>query len=215
MEELAAASSAWSGAEAPAAGAEGGKDAAALDKSDDELTTFVQGLGVAEDRFGRILSCADAPWRLHNGNLPHEEDPLWASCAFALWCLLKIRPAPSKLAGLRPALPAVAQSAPARVRWLAGELLLMLQLQGPKALGGNGMTPEGPEATPVATALSERGALELALREQVEHSKQVLHTELAQNATVIARQRQLTEERQQKVDILAEKARPLGTAMCA
>mmetsp|Transcript_126128 Transcript_126128/g.318337 ORF Transcript_126128/g.318337 Transcript_126128/m.318337 type:complete len:1019 (-) Transcript_126128:74-3130(-) len=163
-------------------------------KIEAELTAFFQSLGQNEDRFVRILNCADAPWRLNEGNLPNEESPLWACCTFALWCLLKMRPKPARLANLRMALPTVAQAAPHRARWLAGELLLMLQLQSPAHLGDN--SPFGEVDAVVEMTYQESAALEVALREQVDHSRQNLRLELEQNQVVISSQRALTQERQ-------------------
>merc|ERR1740138_686359 len=132
------------------------------DRSEADLVAFVQGLGSNEERLNRILCCADAPWRLCGGSLPDAENPLWSCCAFALWCLLKIKPKPSRLANLRLALPAVIQGSPYRARWLAAEVLLVLQLQAPATYGD--AASSGIEAL-AETTYQERAAMELALRE--------------------------------------------------
>jgi len=164
---------------------------------DQEVRTFVQGLGQSAERFARILTCAQAPWQQNQGQLPVEEHPLWAGATFSLWCLLRMRSDPARLADLRPALPAVAQGGPPRARWLAGELLLQLQLQVPAQL-----SPKMPEAM-VETCIQERGALESALQEMFEHSRSDLHAQLAENTQVIETQQRLIQERQQPLPITA------------
>eukprot|EP00435_Cladocopium_sp_Y103_P012649 s2843_g3.t1 len=163
---------------------------------DQEVRTFVAGLGQSAERFTRILTCAQAPWQQHNGQLPDEEHPLWAGATFSLWCLLRMRPDPARLADLRPALPAVAQGGPPRARWLAGELLLQLQLQVSAQLP----SPNSPEAI-VEMNIQERGALEFALQEMFEHTRSGLHSQLSESSQVIETQQRLIEERQQPLPI--------------
>jgi len=189
VEEMVSSSPAWASDSEGSIG-----DKVVGDKAEAELNTFLQGLGQNEERFARVLSCADAPWRLNAGNLPDEQSPLWACCAFALWCLLKMRPKPPRLSTLRMALPTVAQVAPHRARWLAGELLLMLQLQTPAQLSSN--SPFGEIDAVVDMTYQESVALEAALREQVSHSRESLRTELENDQEVISSQRVLAEERQ-------------------
>lgn len=165
---------------------------------DAELRSFVQGLGQSPDRFGRIVLCVEAPWRHHDG-LPGEESPLWAGCCFALWALLTMRPEPSRLQSLRSALPAVAQGAPAPARWLAGQLLLQLQLQVPADLSAAGA---GQQAI-VATSIQERGALEAVLLEEIEHSRQGLEAQLINSSEVIQAQQQLVDERRRALPMEA------------
>mmetsp|Transcript_65450 Transcript_65450/g.188563 ORF Transcript_65450/g.188563 Transcript_65450/m.188563 type:complete len:990 (-) Transcript_65450:77-3046(-) len=193
VEEMVALSPVWN----PDAAAKAGD--AEAEKAEADLAAFVQTLGQNEERLGRILSCADAPWRLNGGNLPTEDSPLWASCAFALWCLLKLRPKPNRLANLRLALPAVCQVAPPRVRWLAGELMLLLQLQSPTSLSDGGQF--GSIEAVVDVTFQESTALEVSLREQVEHTRQSLRADLEHNQSVISSQRQLTEERRCEVQL--------------
>eukprot|EP00439_Symbiodinium_sp_Y106_P031822 s1777_g3.t2 len=165
---------------------------------DAELRSFVQGLGQSPDRFGRIVLCVEAPWRHHDGP-PGEESPLWAGCCFALWALLTMRAEPSKLQSLRPALPAVAQGAPAPARWLAGQLLLQLQLQVPADLSAAGA---GQQAI-VETSIQERGALEAVLLEEIEHSRQGLEAQLINSSEVIQAQQHLVDERQRALPMEA------------
>eukprot|EP00931_Biecheleriopsis_adriatica_P035028 TRINITY_DN20191_c0_g2_i1.p1 TRINITY_DN20191_c0_g2~~TRINITY_DN20191_c0_g2_i1.p1 ORF type:complete len:992 (-),score=286.58 TRINITY_DN20191_c0_g2_i1:77-3052(-) len=185
---------------------ENGKETA----EDAELSQFVQGLGQSDERFSRILTCAQAPWQLHGGNLPGEDSPLWPGASFALWCLLKMRPKPPRLALLRPALPAVAQNAPMRVRWLAGEILLMLQLQVPSDLS----SVESDQPI-VEMTFQERAAMEAALLEQFEHGRRSLNSELHQSSKVIADQQGLAEERQRPLPLassLQDAAKAAGQA---
>ncbi|CAE7255927.1 unnamed protein product [Symbiodinium natans] len=159
---------------------------------DTELRSFVQGLGQSPDRFSRILLCVEAPWRHNDGSPPGEDSPLWPGCCFALWSLLAMRAEPTRLQSLRAVLPAVAQDAPAPARWLAGQLLLQLQLQVPADLSAAGA---GQEAI-VETSIQERAALEAALLEEIEHSRHGLQAQLATSSEVIQTQQHLVEERQ-------------------
>lgn len=165
-----------------------------------ELRSFINGLGSNDERFGRILNCAQAPWQLNDGTLPDENNPLWAGSCFALWCLLKMRPSPAKLKPLRPVLPALTQQAPVRARWLAGDLLLMLQLEVPADLST--CSEEGI----IETTYQERAGMESALMEQLQHGRHSLQGELAQSSQVIANQHCLVEERQHPL--------PLAVAEC-
>lgn len=196
LEELVSAAPVWTRETGDTA--EGGVPAL-VDKEEVELTAFIANLGQAEGRFGRILACVDTPWRLNNGTFPDENSPLWSCCAFALWCLLKLKPKPSRLGALRPALPAVAEGAPPRVRWLVGELLLLLQLQSPARLISEG--PTEVMDTLIETTFQERTALEVCLREQVEHSRHGLKMQLEQNQQVIQSFKGLTEERQRPLEL--------------
>eukprot|EP00913_Durusdinium_trenchii_P025687 g24108.t1 len=160
---------------------------------DVEVRNLVQGLGQNAERFGRILTCAQAPWEQNQGQLPDEGSPLWPGATFSLWCLLRMKPDPSRLSQLRPALPAVAQGAPPRARWLAGELLLQLQLQVPSQL-------DSKMDAIVETSIqdtSERTALELSLQEMFEHTRRSLQSELGESSQVIETQQRLLELRQQ------------------
>lgn len=190
VEEMVACSPGWCSSDS---------DGKGTDKAEAELAAFVQSLGSTEERLGRILACADAAWRLNGGNLPEEGNPLWACCAFALWCVLKIKPKPARIAQLRLALPAVVQVAPARARWLAGEVLLMLQLQLPKEVCS--ASSEGLEGIVEAT-FQERAALELALEQQVDHSRHKFAAGLEESSQVIAGQRGLADARQQPLELL-------------
>lgn len=204
LEELVASAPAWTKEGANALFAVPGKAAGEVpqlaDKDEAELTAFIQNLGQTEGRFLRIVSCAESPWRLNDNSLPDEDDPLWACSGFAFWCLLKLKPKPARLAALRPALPAVAQSAPARVRWLVGELLLMLQLQCPARLVNEGEDVD----SVVETTFRERAALEVSLREQVEHSRQGLKNRLDNNQRQIQSFKGLTEERQRPFELMSK-----------
>ncbi|CAK9034408.1 PX domain-containing protein [Durusdinium trenchii] len=157
---------------------------------DVEVRNLVQGLGQNAERFGRILTCAQAPWEQNQGQLPDEGSPLWPGATFSLWCLLRMKPDPSRLSQLRPALPAVAQGAPPRARWLAGELLLQLQLQVPSQL-------DSKMDAIVETSIQERTALELSLQEMFEHTRRSLQSELGESSQVIETQQRLLELRQQ------------------
>ncbi|CAJ1364347.1 unnamed protein product, partial [Effrenium voratum] len=140
-------------------------------------------------------TCAQAPWQHNDGQLPDEDHPLWPGASFCLWCLLRMRPEPSRLAPLRPALPAVAQGGPARARWLAGELLLQLQLQVTGDINSVDSIVE--------TSIQERGALESALLEEFEHGRRSLHAELSESSQVIQTQQSLVEDRQQRLPMEA------------
>jgi len=190
VEEMVACSPGWCSADG---------DGKTADKAEAELAAFVQSLGSTEERLARILACADAAWRLNGGTLPDEGSPLWACCAFALWCVLKIKPKPARIAQLRLALPAVVQVAPARARWLAGEVLLMLQLQLPKEVCS--ASAEGIEGI-VEITFQERAALELALEQQVEHSRRKFAAGLDESSQVIAGQRGLADVRRQPLELL-------------
>lgn len=209
LEDLAACSPAWTRKQV---GGDGGAAAAApLDKEETDFAAFIQTLGQSEERFARILGCADAPWRLHGGTLPDEQSPLWACAAFALWCLLKLWPPPARVASLRASLPAVVQAAPSQVRWLAAELLLMLQLQNPTHLGGQIPGTDGL----IEATFQERAALEVALREQVEHNRQSLRVQLEEHHQVLQSQHGLTEERQRPLALAQQAAwhRPLDEVL--
>jgi hypothetical protein len=156
---------------------------------------FIVALGRNEKAFGRIQKCISAPVCRDDGCVAHVDSAVWSACSFALWCLLKTRPKPARVASIRSSIPLIAQYGPPRSRWLTGELLLHLHVEE-----NAHPTPEGTSISGDA-ASQERNAVEAAMSEQIDHAVQTLEEGLAQNRAVMSQQLQLSGARQQALAI--------------
>jgi len=191
---------------------------------------FIATVGRSERAFARVLACVEAPCGgSAGGAAAHAESPVWSSCAFALWCVLRVRPKPERVARLRPLVPVLSQCGPPRVRWLTGEFLLQLHVpaeepsKGAAAAGGGAAAAAphaerapAPAAAPAAAAAAaseqldaeaaclEQAAVEASMSEQVNHRLAQLQEGLQQNRGVMLQQRQLSEIRQQPLVVGAD-----------
>lgn len=175
LEDVAATEPVWA---KPIVGTESGENGAA----NDSLTASLgQVVGRSDKGVARLLACVQAPcgeeW---GGGMAQGDHPRWAACALALWCLLKLRLPPAKIAGIRPILPVLAAGGHQRAAWLAGELLLLLA-----------SAPPGEGEPPAQDTAAELRAVDMVCGDQLLLSQRSLHQELSGCQQEIEQQRHM------------------------
>jgi len=156
---------------------------------------FIVSQGRNEKAFARITSCIAAPCD-SDGSVAHEASGVWSACAFTLWCLVKIHPKPVRITNLRKLAPTLARCGTARVRWLAGELLLQIHVATSCSVTGDDFSAD--------VASQEQSAVEVTMSEQIAHTVRQLEDALVQNRDMMAQQEQLAESRQEALPIAAD-----------
>lgn len=144
-----------------------------------DLGVFLQGLCKSDKGLARVTGCVRAVCEDSSVN-----EALWSATGFALWCLLKIKPASQRLGDLRLFLPYIAGNGPPRVRWLAGEMILFLHLHDQRRPGAE-------------TLAAEQTGLENALAEELASSQNNLQSGLQQLSATVTAQQELANLRSQ------------------
>lgn len=171
------------------------------DEDTQAAETFLASVGRNERSFGRLLACVLAPCDQEAGVVvATEAEACWSPCAFALWCLVKVRPQPARVAIIRPLLPGLAQAGTLRVRWLVGALLLHLHQEASGA-AASASSASAPSDQPRALAMStEKEAVEAAMVEQINHMLGQLRGGLEENSGLV----------RQQLDLVSVRDRPLA-----
>eukprot|EP00928_Gymnodinium_smaydae_P063509 TRINITY_DN47061_c0_g1_i1.p1 TRINITY_DN47061_c0_g1~~TRINITY_DN47061_c0_g1_i1.p1 ORF type:complete len:978 (+),score=151.58 TRINITY_DN47061_c0_g1_i1:64-2997(+) len=181
------------------------KESSVADDDMQAAETFLASVGRNERSFARLLACATAPCDPSTGSVfAHGTSPRWSPCAFALWCLAKIKPKPARLLELRTMLPALAEAGDPTVRWLSGELLLHLHSAGSENAGTSEQKEDQQGAANAATIATEQRIVDAAMSEQILHVLAQLRDGLQENAGVMQQQFDLVQAREGQLAIASD-----------
>jgi len=144
----------------------------AATEPNNSLSAFIQqALGKKDQSLAKLSTSIRAP--CDQG--VDLSSPLWACASLAAWCILKCKPKAARVADLRPYLPILANCGHQRTSWLAGELLLFLDLYG----------EERPSAE---TACQELNAINVSMNDQINFAQEQLQTDVHQCSEEIRNQ---------------------------